>query len=112
MAISNCSLVNRSFHNYGVMSSDDDRKKPTTHHITPQCQDGGDSDDNTVKWPKWFHQVWHDLFQGLTPSQQLEFIQTLNMLSREREEMDGGDIHQLRQQIKNGKMPFITQAAE
>jgi hypothetical protein len=71
------------------------------HHIIPQSRDGSDHDSNLVAIPEKFHRFWHGIFQNLKPSEQVEFVRQFNKLAESRDELDGRDLHDLRQIIKN-----------
>lgn len=78
------------------------------HHITPQSRYGSDKDNNTCKIPSNFHDCWHTVFENLTPEEQVEFVQEFNRLCREKDEVDGRDIHDLQELIKEKNRRWST----
>jgi hypothetical protein len=79
------------------------RRPLDRHHLTPRSRLSKDVDpdkDNVVYWDRRFHARYHALFNNMKLSEIILFLQTI---SKPDEVWDNKRMHQLMQDIKDGK---------
>lgn len=45
------------------------------HHIIPRSRGGGEDNSNKVRIPRRIHELYHNLFSNMTPSEVLSFLE-------------------------------------
>jgi len=73
------------------------KKKVNRHHVRPQSRGGGD----TVLWDEKFHTTFHELFWNMTPREQHEFLDEINVPGTY---WDSKRLARLRKRIMRGTM--------
>lgn len=70
----------------------------TEHHVYPKARFG----DGKIVWlPDYFHQSWHGVFDDLTPTEAVRFLNCLIVFFERGEKLSFGRLRQLREQFKS-----------